>query len=144
MDIRDFVLNPYFKNFFVTICTTCITIFVKVTTRNDSHQPFRKEDLAVGFELIITAIVLILMETTDVCIKYFKQKEMSENIVFMDKIISMPFILLFMGLFLWILSTFVRKYGWESEEKLHKIKGVILPDVCGLIMLILSVHFSKH
>jgi hypothetical protein len=139
------ITEPFYCNFLLTLITSLISIFVKYSSKNDIHKAFKKEDLAIGFELSIAAIFLLLMETSKLFVVYLKYERGASEVPngVYQKIIAMPFILLGMVFLLWILSTIVRKIGWNDEDDLSIGFGIILPNLIGVISLIVAVTFAR-
>ena len=52
--------HPYFLQFCVPLIAVSASVFLKYVTRNDAHKSFRKEDLAVGLDISITALIIFI------------------------------------------------------------------------------------
>ena len=139
--MKEIFLNPYFKYFVVTIITTLFSVFVKAVSRNDRHIPFKKEDLAVGLELSVTALILLVTDS----VKYTSDilSKTSVDITTDNRIIALPWLLFFLLVGLWSISTLIRKKGWKSQDELTWAAGIIIPGFYGLITLIIVINWIK-
>jgi hypothetical protein len=99
------------------IVSVGIGVFVKIASRNDLHQSFSRNDLAVGLDLLISAIIILVSRAGA----------------------RSSWGVLFMFLLLWLLSTLVRKTGLQSENHLKLPPGIVIPDIIGLSSLIVIV-----
>lgn len=139
--MKEIIIHPYFKYFIVTLITTGLSIFVKVVSRNDKHLPFKKEDLAVGMEISVTALILFITG----CVDYTKSllSQVSFLVDTEDRYMQIPWIIFALLLGLWSMSTLIRKKGWIAPETNHIWYGIIIPDVYGLFTLIFVVNWIK-
>lgn len=144
----DFLTSTYFKFFFVPLIAVALNLFVKINSRNDRHNPFSKEDAAVGPQLAVTAIVTFIIQTiTSANNASTSAQATSANTVdLQNKIIALQnqfivslCIVFLLTMLLGVISLVIRKYGWEAENKLTWICGVIIPFVYGLGTLFLVV-----
>jgi hypothetical protein len=63
--MENFLASPFFRYALFPIGSAVLGIAVKCVTRNDRYISFRKEDLAVGLELMLTAGLMFVVLTTD-------------------------------------------------------------------------------
>ena len=108
------------NNFLVaasTVAAIGMGIFVKIVTRNDTHKFFSRNDFAVGFDLMISAIIILTGRLNT----------------------NSPWLLLVIVFLLWGVSTLVRKKGWTHENHLKIIIGVLIPNFIGLGVLVFIV-----
>ncbi|MGH8549989.1 MAG: hypothetical protein ACRERU_15575 [Methylococcales bacterium] len=132
--------DPIFIQFFVPLITVGLSVFLKFVTRNDLHISFQKEDLAFGIDLTITALLIFIVSASSVV-----QQATLPNAppAILDKAGTIPWILLFIFVGLWAMSTLVRKRGWKGEGKLHGFWGIVVPDVLGVLVLLFVVNWIK-
>lgn len=130
-----FLENPYFLQFGVPLITVGLSIFIKYVTRNDKYTGFKKEDLAVGLDLAVTALLIFITASTQLA----KASSQSPKIV--EQLASVPWVLMAFLVGIWGISTVVRKLGWESDEKLKWGWGIIFPGAFGLFTLLFVVNW---
>ncbi|EME0096352.1 hypothetical protein VXI05_004452 [Vibrio parahaemolyticus] len=130
--------QSYFLNFGVPLLTAILSVFVRCVTRNDNHTAFQKEDLAVGFDLSVTGILVYITGSAQL-MRNIPVSDRSPEIV--DKITTIPWILLAMVVSVWAMSTIVRKFGWKEDQKLTNICGIAIPNLFGLFILLLAVNW---
>lgn len=144
-----------FKFLFLPLGTVVLGVWIKFTSRNDQYAKFRKEDIAVGLDLILTACLMYVVLTTERAIRLTEvskqivaqmEKEpvnqarvielqqvsqsLSQDILSSGWLIALSFI----GLF--SLSAVVRKWGWNSETEMKSFIGITIPLLFGIIALL--------
>jgi hypothetical protein len=151
----EFLTNPIFKFAILPIGSAILGIGVKYVSRNDQYAKFKKEDIAVGLDLALTACLMFVVLTTDRAVQLVSaNKDLSmllkQNPPDMTKITELQaktqqisgqiadsgwlIFLMFLGLI--SLSTIVRKLGWESETEMRPIIGIALPLVFGILAIV--------
>lgn len=140
----DFLTNNYFIYFIVPLLTTGLSIFVKIVSRNDKYISFKKEDLAIGLETAVTALIILITDTVNDLLKLKQTTENGENLVIPENILVIPWLLLLIIVLLWGISTIIRKLGWEDENDMNKFWGIFLPDILGLGLLIFVVVWISN
>lgn len=138
--MKEVFVNPYFTYFIVTLLTTGFSIFVKAVSRNDHHIPFKKEDAAVGLELSVTALILLITDSVRFTTEIFKKQEtpIPEN-----KLILLPWLIFSLVVGLWSISTLVRKKGWANQDELNWGCGILIPGAYGLGTLLIVINWIK-
>lgn len=134
----NFLANEFFLQFGVPLIAVGLTIFVKFVTRNDAHTPFRKEDLAIGLDLSVTALLLFVTASSTIA------KELIVNPTdpeLLNKAQSVPWIIAAYLVGIWGVSTIIRKFGWEDDDKLKLFWGILAPGLFGITMLFLTVSW---
>jgi len=160
--MEDFLNSIIFRFLIFPIGSAVLGVGLKYTSRNDQYTPFRKEDLAVGLELVLTACLTYVVVTSDRAIALHKvNKELQQvlqkppidaavasklqsQITTLSQQVGMAgWTIAFMFLGLWGLSTVVRKWGWKSETEMTTGCGITLPLVFGVIALILVMAGAR-
>ncbi len=134
----EFVGNRYFLQFCVPLIAVGATVFLKYVTRNDIYKAFRKEDLAVGLNISVTALIIFVTTGSKLAQDLAKTPQ---DPLLITKSMSVPWVLAALILGIWGISTLVRKLGWEADDKLHIFWGIIVPDVFGLLALLFVVNW---
>jgi hypothetical protein len=135
--------NTYFKFFVIPLMTTLLIVFVKIVSRNDKFSSFKKEDFAIGLEISITALLILISDTLNY-ISRIQNTDLTTLIHDKTKLISMPWLLLAYVIGLWGISTLVRKKGWKNEDEMNWWWGIIIPDMFGLLTLIFVVNWISN
>ncbi|EGQ8029030.1 hypothetical protein ACCH70_004402 [Vibrio vulnificus] len=130
--------NPYFIQFGVPLITVGLSIFIKYVTRNDRHSGFKKEDVAVGLDLAVTALLIFITGSSQLTASLPADNPPVEMV---NKLASVPWIIMAFIIGIWGMSTLVRKLGWESDDKLKVFWGIVVPDVFGLAVLLFVVNW---
>jgi len=116
------------------------SVFLKFVTRNDlvHEKSFRKEDLAVGLDIAVTALLLFIAEGSKLATRLAVAPN---NVALQAKLADAPWIIAAFILGIWGVSTLVRKAGWEDEEQLKPVLGIAIPDCFGIASLLLVVNW---
>lgn len=138
MKFIKFLAEPYFLNFFVPLIAVGLSVFLKYVSRNDRHKAFRKEDLAVGLDLAITALLIFITDSVLV-VRAISKPTPPQTLI--EKSMAIPWISLAFVLGIWGISTLVRKMGWQEEDNLKVIWGITVPDIFGILTLIFVVNW---
>ena len=130
--------HPYFLQFCVPLIAVAVSIFLKYVTRNDAHKDFKKEDLAVGLDLSVSALLIFIAASSTLAQDLSKAPT---DVALLTRSAGVPWILSAFILGIWGISTLVRKLGWVEDDKLHMFWGIIVPDVFGLLVLLFVVNW---
>lgn len=135
-EVEEFLTSPFFYNFLVPFLGTLFIIFVKIVSKNDSDlRKIKREDFAVGIDLAVVSITYYAVETAKTL--SISAKNNVENIF---HTVSMNvWIILILFISLWIISTFIRFWGWDEEKNLRYFWGIIIPNIYGTLCLIFVV-----
>lgn len=135
------LLSPYFSLIIVPLVVGALTAFLKIVSRNDRYySSIRKEDLAVGLDLALAAVVSLGISLMTVTQKAFRQASLNEQVpsfVF-EKIFSGGILLLSLVFSLWLVSTLTRRFGWKSKEEMTWWWGIVMPWIYGLGILLFA------
>lgn len=139
----ELLSNKYFQFFVIPLLTTLLAVFVKIVSRNDRFSTVKKEDFAIGMEIAITAILLLISDT----LKYasiINASTLANQALANNKLLTVPWILLIFFIGLWGISTLIRKMGWKSEDDMHLWWGIAFPNLFGLLSLIFVVNWINN
>lgn len=145
--MKEILLNPYFSDFVVPLFSVFLTSGIKIVSRKDNYMSFQREDFAIGFDLLVTSLILIVVFASQTSYLIY-QNQVSNIEELKTKLELFPWIILLFIIGLWSLSTVVRLKGWEQTNNsinpvLHKFWGVGLPTVIGIIALLITVKYFK-
>ncbi len=151
----DFLINPFFKFCLLPIGSAILGVGVKFISRNDQYGKFKKEDIAVGLDLALTACLMFVVLTTDRAAKLISTNNelaavLKNNTIdpaaanalqmqaqqLSSQIASSGWLIFLMFLGLLSFSTLVRKQGWKSETEMDPFIGIALPLLFGVLTII--------
>jgi hypothetical protein len=154
VSMEEILSNPLFRYAAFPIGSALLGVYVKYVTRNDQYAKFRKEDLAVGLELILTALLLFVAATTDQAIALRTRNQelaaviasqpsdltqiaklQTETQAISQRLGRSGWTVLGFIFLLWGGSTLVRKWGWRSSDDLHPVRGIAMPLAAGILAL---------
>jgi uncharacterized membrane protein YgcG len=138
----SFLANPLFLQFFVPLITVAFTIFLKVVSRNDNFKRFKKDDLAVGLEIAVTALILFITESANLAQELSTQTGQAIPKI-VEKLTVAPWIILAFVLGIWGVSSMVRWVGWKGNDDLNIGWGIVAPDLFGLLLLFFVVNWIR-
>lgn len=105
----------------VPIITILLTVIIKMSARNQSVD-FRGIDfLDFGFDLSISAIVVLLTNVRD------------------SNLTAWFMLLLFVVIM--IITIIVNRIGWNTREKRINLAGAIIPDIIGIFLLVVAILY---
>ena len=105
----------------VPMITILLTVIIKMSARNQSVD-FRGIDfLDFGFDLSISAIVVLLTNVR-------------------DSNLTAWFMLLFFVVIM-IITIIVNRIGWNTREKRINLAGAIIPDIIGIFLLVVAILY---
>jgi hypothetical protein len=151
----DFLTNAIFKFGILPIGSAMLGVAVKYASRNDQYAKFKKEDIAVGLDLALTACLMFVVLTTDKSVQLIstnnalsamlKHKPIDVTALaeiqakaqlLSGQIASSGWLIAIMFFGLGFLSTLVRKFGWKSETEMKPMVGIAIPLIFGIIAVI--------
>jgi hypothetical protein len=130
--------HQYFLQFFVPLIAVGGSIFLKYVTRNDTHKSFKKEDLAVGLDLAVTALLLFITAGSKMATELAAKPA---DTALQSKLEGIPWIIAAFIIGIWGVSTLVRKAGWKGEDELKPLFGIAIPGVFGIVSLLFVVNW---
>lgn len=153
--MEQFLASTFFRYAVFPVGSAVLGVAVKCVTRNDRYSSFRKEDLAVGLELMLTAGLMFVVLTTDRALMLLDVNHQLAQVIAASPIdperatalqgqvqllsgrlalAGWIIALLFLGL--WSVSTLVRKWGWRSDTEMTPLVGIAIPLGFGILALI--------
>ena len=130
--------QPYFLEFVVPLIAVGASVFLKFVTRNDIHKSFRKEDLAVGLDISVTALIIFITASSKMATDLAATPS---DAALQAKLAGVPWIIAAFIVGIWGVSTLVRKAGWDGEATLKPFWGIAAPDAFGIGSLLLVVNW---
>lgn len=162
MTLEEFLSSGWFRYAIFPLVSAFAGIFLKCATRNDQYAFFKKEDMAVGPQLILTAALTFVVVTTDrahnlviansALRKALAAKTIDRTAVtslqsdaahLSQKLIGSAWLLLSLVLLLWMITTVVKRWGWKNEAELNPVRGIALPLLLGVSSLIVVMMVGQ-
>lgn len=154
--MEDFLAGTIFRYAIFPTVSVLLGIAIKYATRNDRYASFRKEDLAVGLDLMLTACLLFIVLTSDWAIALTSASSDLDGVLkatpidtikatvlqhhvstLTAKLALSGWVITLMLLGLWSVSTIVRKWGWKSDTEMTPFIGIGLPLGTGVLFLVM-------
>lgn len=162
--LSSFLVTSLFQLVLFPVGSFLLLVALKWVTQNDRYARFRKEDFAMGLDLMLLAVMMTalvtvgrandvqeanaaLTELASTGVTGPPLEELSAAArVALDGIVAglLTFIPLSMGI--WGVSTIVRKWGWadpENPELLRVWRGISLPLLAGIGSLVLVMLVAQ-
>jgi len=151
---EEVISSAWFRYGVFPILSAVAGVLLKCATRNDQYAFFKKEDMAVGPQLMLSAALTFVVVSTDRA-----RALVSANAAVKDALIVRPidtkrlitlqgqvahlsqsmmssaYFLLFLVLVLWGTTTLVKRWGWKSETELYRLRGIGIPLGVGVLSL---------
>lgn len=64
--MNEVLANSYFKEFIIPLLAVFVTIGVKVVSRKDTFIQINRDDFAIGFDLIVSSLILLVTYSSKV------------------------------------------------------------------------------
>jgi len=151
IDLQGILSTGWFRYGVVPLVGSLLVIFVK---REARAAPLKKEDFAIGIELMVAAILMHLMAITDTARRALQLSNSMREVSAINHSIgttgnspTQDFVLLvnhmhnstllLVGLIvgLWGTTSFVRRSGWSGQDTLDLVKGISIPLAMGIVYL---------
>lgn len=145
IDFSEILSNVYFKNLGIPLLSVILTTSFKVVSRKDNALKVNKNDIAVGINLIIASIIMLINYSVRVAEKV-KELNGDEVVKNSNVLLSMLVLVLLYTLIAFGLTVYIRIYGWkeDKESELKSFQGVFVPLFVGGIMLVIASNFTNQ
>jgi hypothetical protein len=153
--LLEFLTSAVFKYFVFPLGGAGIRIFFKYVSRNDQYAKFKKEDFAVGIDLMITAVLMFVVLTTERAMQLISSNLalseilkaqqpdtkaamhlQTQNQLLAGQLAISGWLIALVLLGVFSVVTLVRKVGWKSEAEMETFSGVTIPLLIGILSLI--------
>lgn len=98
-------------------------VFVRIASRNDRHS-FVIGDFAVGIEILIALLTMLASMSVDYLMK--TTRPMS------TEVLICVYGLLGVLIVIWLVSTIIRKRGWNENNESDWLWGVMIPNLLSI------------
>ncbi len=145
IDFSEILSDVYFKNLGIPLLSVILTTSFKVVSRKDNALKVNKNEIAVGINLIIASIIMLINYSVRVAekVKGLNGEEVIKN---SNVLLSMLVLVLLYTLIAFGLTVYIRIYGWreDKESELKSFQGVFVPLFVGGIMLVIASNFTNQ
>ena len=145
VNFTEFFSNYYVKNMGIPIFSVIMITFVKVASRKDHSLKVTRNDLAVGINLIVTGMIILLNYAVKLAdnAKNLSPDLLADNTT---KLLDMVVLVLLYCITAFFVSFIIRIFGWQkdNEKELSTFVGIIFPLIIGGIFLVWAVNYSNQ
>lgn len=153
--MAEFLTSSFFRYFVFPLCSAGLGIAFKAFSRNDQYPAFKKEDIAIGIQLMLTACLSFVVITSDRAFTLITKnndlakvlagstidqaaavtlqrqaQELSNQIALSGWVIALLLVALVSVSFL------IRRWGWKSETEMNATMGIGIPLAIGILSLV--------
>jgi hypothetical protein len=141
-NIINVLTSAWFRDIGVTLLSMGISVFAKIQSRNDKYGSTSWSDYAVGIDLAVSALILLVVKSLDHYVDLNRIGTSDQRILKTAHLLAVSLSCLFaLTILTWLFSAFIRRWGWKNKNKLYKWSGVTLPNFIGGSILACIVHF---
>lgn len=145
INFTEILSDFYIKNLGIPIFSVFMTTAVKVVSRKDHSLKVTRNDLAVGINLIVTGLIMLLNYAVKLAdnAKTLSTDLLADNTA---KLLNMVVLVLFYCIAAFLISVVIRIYGWQkdNEKELSTYVGVIFPLIVGGLLLVMAANSSNQ
>jgi hypothetical protein len=119
-----------------------LSVFAKIQSTNDKHGKSSWSDYAIGIDLAVSAIILLIVKSMDYYVQLNRIGLPAQKILAITQALTDSLSGVFGFILLtWLLCAFIRGWGWKSKSKLNTWGGVLIPDGVGGLFLVWVIHY---
>lgn len=145
IDFANVLSNPYIKNIGTPILSIVIITAIKIVSRKDHSLKITKNDIAVGMDLLIVALFMLINCSIQLAEKAKSITENEQQVGNTNNLLTILVLTLLYCLAAFILSILTRIFGWkkEAQNELNLFMGIIVPLIIGGFLLVFAVNYSN-
>jgi hypothetical protein len=145
LNFTEILSDYYVKNLGIPIFSVVITTAVKVVSRKDHSLKVTRNDLAVGINLIVTGLIMLLNNAVKLA---DNAKNIPADLIAANtaNLLNMVVLVLMYCIVAFLISVLIRRYGWkkDNEKELNTFFGVIVPLIVGSFLLVVAANYSNQ
>lgn len=127
MDILLLFRDPSSKYFLIPLVSMTATLLLKISCQNDNVIKLKRELFYWAPSLITSNFILIFSEYSR-----YSSISIEKQMKFSDDCMNSLILNLVLG---FLITLYIRKYGWKRNGSLSIYHGVIFPDVAAFILM---------
>jgi hypothetical protein len=146
MDLSYLTDISFFKSeafrLLVPLASAALGVWIKSEMRHPEKQTFKKEDFAVGIQLIQTACLSFLTLMTQKAVQLHSMLATQSAIADTSGADKLSSFLAFssvrlasMLIFLFGMTSLVRRKGWKNKDEMKVTAGIAIPIAAGILCL---------
>lgn len=156
--MTEFLSSNLFRFFIIPLGTVALSVFIRITSRNDRSSGYARNDVAVGLDIALIAMVTLITFTATTARSLASTTQSAELTPELtreleDKLLAASYIIPSLLFGMWGVSTLIRKLGWEQldqpqeaqpkqpQERLTWLFGVIFPFLYGASCLVFVLQW---
>lgn len=145
IDFTEILSNTYVKNLGIPIFSVLMITLVKVISRKDHSLKLTRNDIAVGINLLVTGLILLINSAVRLSANAKTITVPSLQVENIHKLLSILILVLLYCLICFLLSVLIRLYGWkkDNEKELNTFVGIVIPLVAGGFLLVVAANYSN-
>ena len=145
INFTEILSDYYVKNLGIPIFSVVMTTAVKVVSRKDHSLKVTRNDLAVGINLIVTGLIMLL----NYAVKLADNAKNLSAVLLADntaKLLNMVVLVLLYCIAAFLISVLIRLFGWQkdNEKELSTFMGIIVPLIAGGFLLVVAANYSNQ
>jgi hypothetical protein len=145
INFTEILSDYYVKNLGIPIFSVVMTTAVKVVSRKDHSLKVTRNDLAVGINLIVTGLIMLLNYAVKLAdnAKNLSADLLADNTA---KLLNMVVLVLLYCIAAFLISVLIRLFGWQkdNEKELSTFMGIIVPLIAGGFLLVVAANYSNQ
>ena len=145
INFTEILSDYYVKNLGMPIFSVVMTTAVKVVSRKDHSLKVTRNDLAVGINLIVTGLIMLLNYAVKLA---DNAKNLSADLLAVNtaKLLNMVVLVLLYCIAAFLISVLIRLFGWQkdNEKELSTFMGIIVPLIAGGFLLVVAANYSNQ
>ena len=145
INFTEILSDYYVKNLGMPIFSVVMTTAVKVVSRKDHSLKVTRNDLAVGINLIVTGLIMLLNYAVKLA---DNAKNLSADLLAVNtaKLLNMVVLVLLYCIAAFLISVLIRLFGWQkdNEKDLSTFMGIIVPLIAGGFLLVVAANYSNQ
>ncbi len=145
MDLLEIFSISWLKNLAVPFLGIVLGVGIKMASRNDNIKEWHKpDDWAIGFDMMITAIIIFLINTFSLAIQAVHAQTADDTLTLSNRFVSSFAVFISLCAVLLSSSFVVRKLGFNKsvfpKEELTRF-GIFFPFLLGIASLVVAGFF---
>jgi hypothetical protein len=154
LSVAELLGSSVFRFFAFPVGSAAAGVLLKCVTRNDRYAFFKKEDIAVGPQIMLTAVLMFVLQSSDRARALVQMNQAIADALAVQppdnakiaslegsaqamsqQLLTATLMIPFLVVGLWGVSTIIKRWGWQSEAELKPVVGITIPLLFGVASL---------